>query len=238
MIPSELTRAAVGGLSERILRPPKGENPILGMEEVSNGSAEDRSTWCRGNESSTASSCSSPSGRRRSSRTIHLFFCGCATPPIALAGVDLPRSRYAAKAWGGQRLFTRDERPSVLALAAAGGAASVGGCRAPGSLRRGEPRAMSGAAASGTVLFVAVALSIFLLGLLDGPCRRDRARVGRLHIGHMWAAGCRSGWGLSPSQPLRPPAAVVKALPRLAAGPLVSRFRVSGWVRDNANAAA
>ena len=39
---------------------------------------------------------------------------------------------YAAKAWGWQRLFRDEQRPAVLTLAAAGGAASVGGIALPG----------------------------------------------------------------------------------------------------------
>ena len=39
---------------------------------------------------------------------------------------------YAAKAWGWQRLFRQGHRPAVLTLAAAGGAASVGGIALPG----------------------------------------------------------------------------------------------------------
>jgi len=39
---------------------------------------------------------------------------------------------YAAKAWGWQRLFHTGQRPAVLTLAAAGGAASVGGIALPG----------------------------------------------------------------------------------------------------------
>ena len=39
---------------------------------------------------------------------------------------------YALKAYGWQRLFRPGDRPSALALAAAGGAASVGGAALPG----------------------------------------------------------------------------------------------------------
>ncbi|MEA2386538.1 MAG: hypothetical protein QOJ22_712, partial [Thermoleophilaceae bacterium] len=71
---------------------------------------------------------------------------------------------YAFKAWGWQQLFRRDRRPAVLTLAAAGGAASVGGIALPGRFdellriavvpRCPRPRASIGA----------VALSLFLLG--------------------------------------------------------------------------
>ena len=45
---------------------------------------------------------------------------------VALAAVIF-LAAYAAKAWGWQHLFRRGERPAVLTLAAAGGAASVAG---------------------------------------------------------------------------------------------------------------
>jgi hypothetical protein len=50
---------------------------------------------------------------------------------VAAAGV-LFVAAYAFKAWGWQRLFAPHERPQALTLAAAGGAASVGGVALPG----------------------------------------------------------------------------------------------------------
>ena len=50
---------------------------------------------------------------------------------VAVAGV-LFVAAYAFKAWGWQRLFPAHERPEALTLAAAGGAASVGGVALPG----------------------------------------------------------------------------------------------------------
>jgi Lysylphosphatidylglycerol synthase TM region len=74
---------------------------------------------------------------------------------------------YAAKAWGWQHLFRADQRPAVLTLAAAGGAAAVGGIALPGRfdevLRVGVVRRCRRRRAS----FGAVALSLFVLGLLD-----------------------------------------------------------------------
>ena len=50
---------------------------------------------------------------------------------VAVAAVVM-LAAYAAKAWGWQRLFRNEQRPAVLTLAAAGGAASVGGLALPG----------------------------------------------------------------------------------------------------------
>ena len=105
---------------------------------------------------------------------------------------------YAAKAWGWQRLFTRDERPSVLALAAAGGAASVGGIALPGRCDEVIRVAVVRRCRRRTASFGAVALSIFLLGLLDSAAMTPLASVA-FAVGHV-DDGSRSA---SASSPLR-----------------------------------
>jgi uncharacterized membrane protein YbhN (UPF0104 family) len=138
---------------------------------------------------------------------------------------------YAAKAWGWQRLFRQEQRPAVLTLAAAGGAASVGGLALPGRCdevirvavvrRCRRPRASIGA----------VALSLFLLGLLDSAAMTPLASValgvsridGWLRVGFFVVA---SAGFLA--------AAAVFALPRLAALPIVARFRLGGFVGEHA----
>lgn len=138
---------------------------------------------------------------------------------------------YAVKAWGWQRLFSNGERPAVLTLAAAGGAASVGGIALPGRcddvirlavLRRCRRRRASVGAA---------VLSIFLLGLLDsaalGPLAYVTAFVAhvdgwlRLGLFVVAAAGVAA-------------AAVVLSLRRLAGHRLVARFRIARFVGDHA----
>ena len=84
---------------------------------------------------------------------------------------------YGFKAWGWQRLFRRDRRPAMVTLAAAGGAASVGGIALPGRFdellriavvrRCRRPRASLGA----------VAFSLFLLGLIDSAALVPLASV-------------------------------------------------------------
>ena len=55
-----------------------------------------------------------------------------ADPMLVVAAALLFLIAYAFKAWGWQRLFREDERPTAGALAFAGGAACVGGVAMPG----------------------------------------------------------------------------------------------------------
>src|SRR3989442_14186111 len=76
---------------------------------------------------------------------------------------------YAFKAWGWQRLFHHESRPTTMALAAAGGAASVTGRALPG--RPGEGvrilgvRKVSGKTVGGGSIFS----SLFFLRLVRKP---------------------------------------------------------------------
>jgi len=150
-------------------------------------------------------------------------------PLVAVAGLVM-LAAYAAKAWGWQRLFHSSERPAMLTLAAAGGAASVGGLALPGRcdevLRIAVVRRCRRRRAS----FGAVALSLFLLGLLDSAALTPLASlaVAVAHVG---------GWlqvGLVVVAVAGVFAAgVVFALPRLAQLGFVSRFRLGRWVGDN-----
>jgi uncharacterized membrane protein YbhN (UPF0104 family) len=148
---------------------------------------------------------------------------------VGVAGIVM-LCAYLAKAWGWQRLFRSGERPAVLTLAAAGGAASVGGIALPGRcdevLRVAVVRRCRRPRAS----FGAVALSLFLLGLLDSAALSPLAGVaigvahvgGWLHVGLIViaAAGVLA-------------AAVVFALPRLTRYEPVARFRLGRWIGAN-----
>jgi uncharacterized membrane protein YbhN (UPF0104 family) len=149
---------------------------------------------------------------------------------VALAAVIF-LAAYGFKAWGWQRLFRSDERPSVVTLAAAGGAASVGGIALPGRcdevirvavVRRCKRRRAS---------FGAVALSLFLLGLLDSAALAPLATVALAvtHVGTLMtiALAIVAAAGVAA-------AAVVLALPRLARIRRLARFRVAGWVAEHA----
>lgn len=148
---------------------------------------------------------------------------------VGLAGVIF-LGAYTAKAWGWQRLFARGQRPAVLTLAAAGGAASVGGIALPGRLDEVIRVAVVRRCRRRTVSFGAVALSLFVLGLLDSAALTPLASVALAvaHVGGWMQAGL---WVVAIAGVAA--AAVVVALPRLAAGRHVARFRVAGWMRDN-----
>ncbi len=138
---------------------------------------------------------------------------------------------YALKAHGWQRLFVPDERPHPLALAAASGAASVTGAALPGRLDdavrvailRRHPSCRAGV---GTLC-----LSLFLLGLIDtvaltplaftAAAASDVPLAVRIGLAVVALAGLGA-------------AALVCALPRLAARRRLTRFRAGRWVGDRA----
>jgi uncharacterized membrane protein YbhN (UPF0104 family) len=138
---------------------------------------------------------------------------------------------YAAKAWGWQRLFVSGQRPAVLTLAAAGGAASVGGIALPGRCDEVIRVAVVRRCRRKRASFGAVALSLFLLGLLDSAALTPLAGVaaGVTHVGGWLQAGLIvvAVAGVAA-------AAVVLFLARIANHRLVSRFRVAGWVAEHA----
>jgi len=149
---------------------------------------------------------------------------------VVLAG-ELFLLAYAVKALGWHYLFAQGRRPRVLTLAAAGGAASVGGVALPGRfdevIRIAVVRRCRGCKAS----LGAVGLSIVLLGLLDSAALTplaSAAAVGsapsttfRIALGLVAAAGVAA-------------AAVVLFLPRLAGHPRVAGFRIASWAREHA----
>ena len=154
-----------------------------------------------------------------------------ANPWLVALAVGITFLSYAAKAWGWQRLFAGETRPAMLTLAAAGGAASVGGIALPGRcdevLRVAVVRRCRRRRAS----IGAVALSIFVLGLLDSVALAPLASVaagvagvpGWLEVGLIVVAvaGVAS-------------AVVIGFLPRLARTERVSRFRLGRFVAEHA----
>jgi len=137
---------------------------------------------------------------------------------------------YLTKAWGWQQLFRKDERPAVLTLAAAGGAASVGGIALPGRcdevLRVAVVRRCRRRRAS----FGAVALSLFLLGLLDSAALSPLAGVaiGVANVGGWLHAGLIV---IAVAGVLA--ATLVFALPSIAGFRFVARFRLGRWIGAN-----
>jgi len=152
---------------------------------------------------------------------------------LVLLAAEIFLAAYAFKAWGWQRLFRSEKRPAMVTLAAAGGAASVGGIALPGRfdelLRIAVVRRCRRTRAS----IGAVAFSLFLLGLIDSAALVPLASVaagvvdvsgaGRAALIVVAVAGVGA-------------AGVVLALPRLVRIGFVTRFRIAGWMREHATA--
>ena len=138
---------------------------------------------------------------------------------------------YAAKAWGWQKLFARDTRPAMLTLAAAGGAASVGGIALPGRCDEVLRVAVVRRCRRGRASIKAVALSLFILGLLDSAALTPLASVAAAigHVGGWLEAGlivvAVAGVGA---------AGVVLGLPWLSRLSFLSRFRLVRWLGEHA----
>lgn len=147
---------------------------------------------------------------------------------LALAG-GLFFAAYGAKAFGWQRLFHVDARPRVLTLAAAGGAAAVGGIALPGRVdeliriaivRRGH-----------TVSIGTIVLSLFVLGLIDTVALMPLASVAAALVST--SALLRAGLGVVAFCGIGA-AAVVVLLPRFAGVVRLQRFRVVHWLAEHA----
>ena len=151
---------------------------------------------------------------------------------LALAAVVM-LAAYAAKAWGWQHLFRQGQRPAVLTLAAAGGAASVGGIALPGRCDEVIRVAVVRRCRRRRASFGAVALSVFVLGLLDSAAMTPLAS---LALGISSVGGwVRAGFVVVAAAGVVA-AAVVVLLPRLARIGAVARFRLAGCVAENAAA--
>ena len=100
-----------------------------------------------------------------------------ADPILVGAAAVLFLIAYAFKAWGWQRLFTVEDRPTAGALAFAGGAACVGGVAMPGrvddAIRIACVRRFPGTKAGlGTI-----GLSLIIVGMLDSSALAPLAGV-------------------------------------------------------------
>lgn len=149
---------------------------------------------------------------------------------VALAAVVM-LAAYAAKAWGWQHLFRQEQRPAVLTLAAAGGAASVGGIALPGRCDEVIRVAVVRRCRRRRASVGAVALSLFVLGLLDSAALTPLASVA-FGVSHV-SGWLKVGLGVVAVAGVLA-AAVVVSLPRLARLRAIARFRLAAWVGDNA----
>jgi hypothetical protein len=147
---------------------------------------------------------------------------------VALAGL-LFVAAYAFKAWGWQRLFPENERPEAVTLAAAGGAAAVGGVALPGRFDEAIRIAVIRKLPGKTVGLGAIVLTIIVVGLLDSAALTPMASIaavasekGSVQIGFALVAAA----GLAA-------ALVVFSLPRLARARWVTRFKVGRWLHEH-----
>jgi hypothetical protein len=149
---------------------------------------------------------------------------------LVLAAAAIFVASYAFKAFGWSRLFSRDERPSPLQLAAAGGAAAVTGIALPGrfdeAVRISVVRRFRGKRTG----IGALCLSLLLLGLIDSAALSPIAGLAA-------GLGGAGGWFLAGlivvSVAGVAAAALVLTLPRLARTHRLVRFKVATWVHDH-----
>jgi len=159
-----------------------------------------------------------------------------ADPLLVVAAGILFLFAYAFKALGWQRLFKADERPEAWTLAAAGGAASVGGVALPGrfdeAIRIAVVRRLPGkrtVPGKRTAGLGAICLTLIILGLLDSAALTPMASVA--------AAASRSG-GVQVGFSLVAAAGVAAALlvlflPRIARLGWVGRWKVGRWLQEH-----
>jgi len=153
-----------------------------------------------------------------------------ADPLLVVAAGILFLFAYAFKAWGWQRLFPEGQRPEALTLAAAGGAASVGGVALPGRfdeairvavVRRGPGKKTAGLGA--------ICLTLIIVGLLDSAALTPMASIAAAASGH---GGVQAGFALVAAAGVAA-AVLVLFLPKIAQMAFVSRWKVGRWLKDH-----
>ena len=152
---------------------------------------------------------------------------------VVLTGVIF-LAAYSFKAWGWQRLFSRDRRPAMVTLAAAGGAASVGGIALPGRFDELLRIAVVRRCRRPRVSLGAVAFSLFLLGLIDSAALVPLASVA---AGVIDVSGAGRAALIVVAAVGVVAAGVVLALPRLVPHPAhrpLPRRRLDAGARDGA----
>jgi uncharacterized membrane protein YbhN (UPF0104 family) len=152
-----------------------------------------------------------------------------ANPGLVVAAGFLFLGGYAFKAWGWQRLFAPDERPQALTLAAAGGAASVGGVALPGrfdeAIRIAVVRRLPGKRAG----LGAICLTLILVGLLDSAALAPLASVAAAATA---SQGVRAGFAVVALAGVAA-AGLVLFLPRLARLGFIARFKIGRWLEEH-----
>jgi hypothetical protein len=148
-------------------------------------------------------------------------------PGLLVAAGLLLLLAQALKAYGWGRLFTPDERPKALALAAGNGGAALIGVALPGrfddAMRIAVVRRYPGCPAGVRVL----CLSLVMLGLIDSVALAPLAFAAALFPGA--GMGVRAGLAVVAAAGVAS-AAVILALPHLAASRRALRFRLGRWL--------
>jgi hypothetical protein len=148
-------------------------------------------------------------------------------PGLLVAAGLLLLLAQALKAFGWGRLFTPDERPKLLALAAGNGGAALIGVVLPGrfddAMRVAVVRRYPGCPAG----VRALCLSLVMLGLIDTVALAPLAVAAAVFSGT--GIGVRAGLAVVAVAGVVA-AALILALPRLAASKQALRFRVGRWL--------
>ena len=134
---------------------------------------------------------------------------------------------YAFKAYGWQRLFAQHERPERMALAAAGGAASLTGVALPGRFDDVVRVAVVRRYPSCPSSVPTLCLSLFTLGLIDAAALMPLASTAAATTNT--SIPVRAGLAVVAGAGVAAMAAVI-LMPRIAASGRLIRFRLARWV--------
>jgi hypothetical protein len=156
---------------------------------------------------------------------------GGGNPALVAAAGLLFVLAYGFKAYGWRRLFRKTERPGPLALAAAGGGASLMGVALPGRFDEAVRIAIVRRYPGCPVCVRGLCLSLVTLGLLDTVALAPFAVAAAALPGNPTAV--RAGFVLVGLGGIGA-AAVILFLPRVSAVTRLARFRVVGWLAPRA----
>jgi hypothetical protein len=148
-------------------------------------------------------------------------------PSLVVASGLLFAVAYGFKAYGWRRLFRANERPGPLALAAAGGGASIMGVALPGRFDEVVRIAIVRRYPGCPVSVRGICLSLVTLGLIDAVALSPFAITAAVFPGNSVAV--RTGFAVLGLGGMGA-AAVVLLFPRLSAHARLARFRLVGWL--------
>lgn len=148
-------------------------------------------------------------------------------PGLLVAAGALSLLGYALKAYGWRQLFATHERPQALTLAAANGGASITGLALPGRFDDVVRIAIVRRSRDCPAGVRTLCLSLVMLGLIDTVALAPLALAAAVLPGH--SVGVRAGLVLLGGLGLAA-AALVIALPHMAASKRVLRFRLGRWL--------